>query len=100
MMTVVTRIAASGKGTMKIKRKRQRSNLRCMKNNATSSAFQMARMSSRISFVLRPTGSSNVRGAPALDITNRYTDIRLSPERQRVLAVAVRDEDRRASDQV
>ena len=77
MITVVTRIAASGRGTMKISRSRQRSNLRCMKKSATSSAFQIARMSSRISFVLRPTGSSNASNTSPTVITNRYNQIRM-----------------------
>src|SRR5438445_564785 len=76
MMTTVTRIAASGNGTMKIRRRRQRSNFRCMKNSATSSAFQTARKSSNNNFTLRDTGSSNANATSATVSTNKYSQIR------------------------
>src|SRR5438270_143692 len=45
MIAAVTRIAASGKGIIKMMRSRHRSNLWCMKNRATSNAFQTAKNS-------------------------------------------------------
>ncbi len=46
-----------------------------MKNIATSSAFQIARMSSRISFRLRDTGSSNASVTSATVMMKRYSQI-------------------------
>src|SRR5207249_11046483 len=76
MMATVTRIAASGNGTMKIKRSRQRSNLRCMKNSATSNAFETARKSSSNSLTLRDSGSSNAKATSATVNTNKYSQIK------------------------
>src|SRR6267154_181248 len=75
VITAKTRMIASGIGTMKIARSRQRSNLRCMKNSATSNAFQTARASSSSSLMLREIGSSKASATSATVSTNRYSQI-------------------------
>src|SRR2546422_860663 len=71
------KIRASGRGMIAMIRRFQRSNFRCMKNSATSSAFHTARNSSNTSFRLREIGNSNARASSAAVSTARYTQIRM-----------------------
>src|SRR5881396_116737 len=60
---------------LKFERWRLRSNLRCMKNMATSKAFHTASASKSSSLMLREIGSSKASATSATVSTNRYSQI-------------------------
>src|SRR5256885_374931 len=76
-MAANMKIKASGTGMIARTRRFHRSNFRCMKNSATSSAFQTARKSSNASFKLGEIGSRNASPSSAAVRSARYTQIRM-----------------------
>src|SRR5439155_1230130 len=67
--------AANGSGIMKTTRSRHRSNFRCMKNSATSSAFTIARNSRHRIFTTWEIGISKANSTSAPVRMNRYSQI-------------------------